>query len=92
MGWQNRTGKTTTESLYDELRVESIVFAYVTTERPSGIRITALSEHFNEAFEQGVEGDAVERAVVKLVRARLLMMVGGLVKPGPMDLPGLVPS
>jgi hypothetical protein len=92
MGWQNRTGKATTDSLYDELRVESIVFAYVTTERPSGIRIAALAEHFNEELGQGVEGDAVERAVVELVRNRLLMMEDGLVKPGPLDLPDPVRS
>jgi hypothetical protein len=62
--------------------VESVVLAYLVTERPQGMTILMLSLHLNAEFDQGVEGSAVERAVRELVRDGQLRMQGGKVVPG----------
>jgi hypothetical protein len=62
--------------------VESVVLAYLITERPQGMTILMLSLYFNAEFDQGVEGSAVERAVRELVRDGQLRMQGGKVVPG----------
>lgn len=61
--------------------VESIVLAYVKTERPEGVYLAALALHFNAEFGQGSTGLAVERAVRELVRDGRLRMRGGKVVP-----------
>jgi hypothetical protein len=61
--------------------VESVVLAYLVTERPEGMTIPALALHFNAEFDQGVNGSAVERAVRELVCDGRLRMDGAKVIP-----------
>lgn len=68
-------------SLGGDRLVESIVLTFLIGECPEGEPVFALALRFNEEFEQGSEGDAVERAIVELVRNRLLRIEGGRVVP-----------
>jgi hypothetical protein len=69
----------------DDVLVESVVLAYIVTERPEGVMIPMLALHFNAEFDQGERGSAVERAVRELVCDGRLRMDRGRVVP---DRPG----
>jgi hypothetical protein len=69
-------------SASEDVLVESVVLAYIVTERPQGMTIPMLALHFNAEFQQGASGSAVECAVRELVRAGRLQMHGGKVVPG----------
>jgi hypothetical protein len=65
----------------DGVLVESVVLAYIVTERPEGVMIPTLALRFNAEFDQGVSGSAVERAVRELVCDGRLRMQRGKVVP-----------
>jgi hypothetical protein len=68
----------------DDVLVESVVLAYIVTERPEGVMIP-MALRFNAEFDQGERGSAVERAVRELVCDGRLRMERGKVVP---DRPG----
>jgi hypothetical protein len=70
---------------YADLRIESTIFAYVVDEGNHDEKIVDLALKFSRRHE---EGDAVERAVRELVRARLLCMKQSRVVPGRAALAG----
>jgi hypothetical protein len=65
----------------DDALVESVVLAYIVTERPEGVMIPMLALRFNAEFDQGESGSAVERAVRELVCDGRLRMQRGKVVP-----------
>lgn len=65
---------------YDDLRMESAVFCYVVGEGHHDKTIPELSWELS-SLSDGVEGDAVERAVREFVGAGLLRIDGGRVVP-----------
>lgn len=69
----------------DDVLVESVVLAYIVTERPESVMIPMLAFRFNAEFDQGESGSAVERAVRELVCDGRLRMRRGKVVP---DRPG----
>jgi hypothetical protein len=83
--WRRRERSKSGRYAATDTLVESVVLAYVLTERPEGVMIPTLALHFNAEFDQGVDGSAVERAVRELVCAGLLRMEGARVmadRPG----------
>jgi hypothetical protein len=79
-GWSRRLVRTEPlRCTAEDVVVESVLLAYVGTERPEGVTIPMLALRFNVEFDQGVNGSAVERAVRELVRDGRLQMRGGKV-------------
>jgi hypothetical protein len=79
--WTRRDRKEPGRIGIDDALVQSVVLAYIITERSEGVTIPMLSLHFNAEFDQGEKGLAVERAVRELVSEGRLRMEVGLVVP-----------
>jgi hypothetical protein len=80
--WRKRVrAQTERRASDDDVLVESVVLAYVVTERPEGEMIPMLALRFNAEFDQGVSGSAIERAVRELVCDGRLRMQRGKVVP-----------
>lgn len=79
--WRNQAEAQRERRGSDNADVESAVFAYIVGERPKGVTVPMLALRFNDEFDQGIDGSAVERAVRELVRDGRLQMQGGRVIP-----------
>ena len=78
--WRKQDRSDSERSPSGDVVVESVVLAYIVSDRPEGVTIPMLALRFNAEFEQGVSGSAVERAVRELCDGRLQMQ-GGKVVP-----------
>ncbi|MCW2987409.1 MAG: hypothetical protein JWM24_347 [Solirubrobacterales bacterium] len=83
--WRRRVRTDSKRCASDDVVVESVVLAYIVTERPEGVTIPMLALRFNAEFDQGISGSAIERAVRELVCDGQLRMHRGKVVP---DRPG----
>lgn len=79
-GERDRWGGEAAPPSYDDLKIESEIYAYVVGE---GHHDKAISELAWKFSPRELKGDAVERAVLNLVSACLLSIEGGRAIPGP---------